>query len=208
VNLTPNQVYAMVVLMAEAREVGNGELKDLAGFALTGENKNKLNELGLVESRKINRAFAHQLTDKGWRYMRETLHTTEPNRQGRSALRSMYTLLANLSRSLDRLQVPPGEFFKQTAPVIAVGDGPESRIRAAYEALAPAPGEWVGLADLRDRLTDLDRSTVDTALRAMARQDGVRVIPVANTKSLTERDRAAALRIGTEDNHTLAIGPA
>jgi hypothetical protein len=190
--------------MAEAREVGNGELKELAGFALTGENKNKLNDLGLVESRKVNRAFAHQLTDKGWRHMREELLLTPPNKQGRSALRSMYTLLANLNRSLDRLQVPPGEFFKQTAPEVS----PEARIRAAYEALAPAPGDWVGLADLRDRLADLDRSTVDTALRALAREPGVRVIPVANTKSLTERDLAAALRIGAEDNHTLAIGPA
>ena len=205
-NLTPNEVYAMVVLMAEAREVGNGEMKELAGFALTGQNKNKLNDLGLVESRKVNRAFAHQLTDKGWRHMREQLLLTEPNKQGRSALRSMYTLLANLNRSLDRLQVPHGEFFKQTAPV--VDTSVESRVRAAYGELAPAPGEWVGLADLRDRLADLDRPAVDAALRAMARQDGVRVIPVANTKSLTDRDRAAALRIGTEDNHTLAIGPA
>jgi hypothetical protein len=31
---------------------------------------------------------------------------------------------------------------------------------------------------------------------------------VANTKSLTPRDRAAAVRIGNEDNHALAIGPA
>jgi hypothetical protein len=198
-------VYALVVLMAEAREVDNLELEALAGFGLTGANRTKLNDLGLVESRKVKQTFAHQLSEKGWRFMRE-IHLTEPNRQGRSALRSTHTLLVNLSRSLDRLQVSHGEFFKQTAP--EPDAGVESRIRTAYDGLAPAPGEWVGLADLRDRLADLDRSTVDTALRSLARRDGVRVIPVANTKSLTDRDRAAALRIGAEDNHTLAIGPA
>lgn len=203
-NLTPTQIYALVVLMAEAREVDNKELQELAGFTITGKDRSTLNDLGLVESRKVNRTYAHQLSDKGWRFVREEVHRTEPNRRGGSALRSMYTLLANLHRSLDRLQVPYAEFFKQTA----VAEDVETRIRSAYHGLAPAPGEWVGLADLRDRLADLDRSTVDTALRSMARHDGVRIIPVANTKALTDRDRAAALRIGTEDNHTLAIGPA
>lgn len=202
--MTPTQIYALVVLMAEAREVDNKELQQLVGFTITGADRTKLNDLGLVESRKVNRTYAHQLTDKGWKHMREELDLAAPNRAGGSALKSTYVLLANLRRSLDRLQVPHGEFFKQTAPEV----GAESRIRAAYDDLAPAPGEWVGLADLRDRLSDLDRPTVDAALRSLARQDGVRVIPVANTKSLTERDRAAALRIGAEDNHTLAIGPA
>ena len=70
------------------------------------------------------------------------------------------------------------------------------------------------LADLRERLVELDhlaqldRSTVDTALRAMARQPGVRIIPIANTKSLRPRDHAAALRIGDEENHALWIGQA
>jgi hypothetical protein len=42
----------------------------------------------------------------------------------------------------------------------------------------------------------------------MVHKDGVRIIPVANSKALQPRDRAAALRIGEEDNHALWIGPA
>ena len=200
--LTPTQVYALVVLMAEARVVDNKELQELAGFTLTGKDRTALNDGGLVESDRVGRTYAHQLSEKGWRLMRD-LHAGTPHRAGGSALRAMYTLMANVNRGLTRMHVPPGDFFKQTAPVDV-----ESRIRAAYEVLAPAPGEWVGLADLRERLADVDRDAVDSALRAMARQDGVRIIPVANTKSLTDRDRDAALRIGMEDNHTLAIGPA
>src|SRR5690348_1447299 len=116
VTLTPTQVYALVVLMAEARELDNRELKELAGVDLTGAKRKPLNDLGLVATDTTKRPHTHQLTDGGWRFMREHLHRTTPNKQGGSALRSMYLLLAGLRRSLDRLQVPHGEFFKHTAP--------------------------------------------------------------------------------------------
>jgi hypothetical protein len=238
-NLTPTQVYALIVLMAEARVVDNKRLQELAGFTLTGKDRARLNDLGLVETSGSRRLYAHQLSDKGWRLMRENIHNSVPHKQGGSALRSMYTLLANLHRSLDRLQVPYAEFFKQTAPeptapeptapeptapeptapeptapeptaaeTTSVDREPENAIRAAYRELSSEPGEWIGLADLRERLPGLDRGTVDAALRSMARQPDVHIIPVANVKSLKDRDRAAALRIGMEDNHALAIEPA
>jgi hypothetical protein len=90
-----------------------------------------------------------------------------------------------------------------TAPVI-LGD-PVSQVRAAYAGLATHPGAWVALADLRAALPGLSRSDVDTALRTMARTTGVQLIPVANLKSLRQRDREAALHLGGEDNHVLAI---
>ena len=42
-------------------------------------------------------------------------------------------------------------------------------------------------------------------LKWMAVQPGVRLIPVANLKSLSTRDREAALRFGGEENHAFAI---
>jgi hypothetical protein len=39
----------------------------------------------------------------------------------------------------------------------------------------------------------------------MAVQPGVRLIPVANQKTLSTRDREAALRFGGEENHAFAI---
>lgn len=211
-SLTPNQINALVVLMAEARELTNTELRELAGFPLTGADNARLVKLGLVETDRSHRPFSHQLTDEGWRVMRQ-LHSGAPPRQGGSGSRSLFTVLVNLHRALDRLRVSHGDFFKQSGAAPATAPAPvradaEQLIHAAYRELATAPGAWVGLADLRDRLGDLDRGTVDTALRAMVHQDGVRIIPVANTKSLTTRDRAAAVRIGDEDNHALAIGPA
>ncbi|MET8121919.1 hypothetical protein [Micromonospora sp. NPDC005189] len=222
-HLTPNQINALVVLMVEARRLTNVELRELAGFALTGQDNKKLVDLGLVETDKSHRPFAHELTDEGWRVVRQ-LHTAAPPKQAGSATRSLFTVLSNLHRSLDRLRVSHGEFFKQTdaaappasepgqeapatAPAAADVDV-EGLVRAAYRDLATAPGAWVGLADVRDRLADTDRASLDAVLRAMVGREDVRIIPVANTKSLTPRDRAAAVRIGNEDNHALAIGPA
>ncbi|MEU4532722.1 hypothetical protein AB0F49_31260 [Micromonospora ureilytica] len=231
-HLTPNQINALVVLMVEARRVTNVELKELAGFTLTGKDNTKLVDLGLVDTDKSRRTFAHELTDEGWRVARQ-LHTSPPPKQGGSTTRSLFVVLSNLHRSLDRLRVSHGDFFKQTgatalaagesrpdAPAPATAAAPtaaaapvsaaevEALVRSAYRDLATAPGAWVGLADVRDRLADTDRAALDAALRAMVGREDVRIIPVANTKSLTARDRAAAVRIGNEDNHALAIGPA
>ncbi|WP_410818820.1 hypothetical protein [Micromonospora sp. 050-3] len=230
--LTPNQINALVVLMVEARRLSNVELKELAGFTLTGKDNTKLVDLGLVDTDRTHRPFAHELTEEGWRVARQ-LHTSVPPKQGGSTTRSLFVVLSNLHRSLDRLRVSHGEFFKQTeATAPAAGeprhDAPaptatttapaaaapvsaaevEALVRSAYRDLATAPGAWVGLADVRDRLADTDRAALDAALRAMVGREDVRIIPVANTKSLTARDRAAAVRIGNEDNHALAIGPA
>ena len=84
-------------------------------------------------------------------------------------------------------------------------DTVEERIRTAYSKLATEPAGWVSLADLRELLDDIPRPEVDTALKWMAVQPGVRLIPVANLKSLSTRDHEAALRFGGEDNHAFAI---
>ncbi|MEU4555073.1 hypothetical protein [Micromonospora violae] len=234
-HLTPNQINALVVLMVEARRLTNVELKELAGFTLTGKDNKKLVDLGLVDTDRRHRPFAHELTDEGWRVARQ-LHTSAPPKQGGSTTRSLFVVLTNLHRSLDRLRVSHADFFKQTratapapAPSEPRHDAPaptasataaaptaapvsaaevEALVRSAYRELAAAPGAWVGLADVRERLGDTDRAALDAALRAMVGREDVRIIPVANTKSLTARDRAAAVRIGNEDNHALAIGPA
>ncbi|MEV0131176.1 hypothetical protein AB0H83_22255 [Dactylosporangium sp. NPDC050688] len=215
-SLTPNQILALVVLMSEARELDNNELKELAGFALTGTDNTKLEtKLGLVRTDRTHRPFSHELTDKGWRVVRD-LHTTEPPKAGKSASRTILTLLGNLHRSIEQLQhthgvkLSLGEFFTQQAepkPEAANDENDaQTRVRLAYAELAGRPGDWVGLADLREQLADLSRAEVDGALLMLLDQDGVRIIPAANTKALKKRDIAAAVKIGGEDNHALAIG--
>ncbi len=211
--LTPNQILVLVVLMAEARVLTNNELKELAGFSLTGTDNTKLEKLGLVTTDRSHRPFSHQLTSEGLGLVIR-LHTTEPPKQGGSAARSIFTLLANLNRSLNRMHMTADEFFKQdgSAPAQAEAAAPpvlaetQTLIRAAYRDAAKTPGSWVGLADLRAKLAGIDRAAVDLALLAMLELPDVRIIPVANTKSLKQRDHDAALDVAGEANHTIAIG--
>jgi hypothetical protein len=200
--LKPSQIRALVVLMVEARELTNKDLKELAGESLTGAQNAELEKLGLVETDRSHRPFSHVLTDKGWHVAREIHLMPAP---AGSATFALFTVLTNVHRALDRLGISHAEFFKRTAEAATVTD-PEAAIRRAYSDIARQPGDWVGLADLRERLGGIPRKTVDDTLRAMARQDGVRIIPVADTKNLQERDRSAALHIGSEDNHAIAIG--
>ncbi|WDZ82647.1 hypothetical protein [Micromonospora cathayae] len=251
-NLTPNQINALVVLMVEARELTNTELRELAGFALTGADNAKLVKLGLVTTDRSQRPFSHELTERGWHVARH-LHAARPPRQAGSATRSLLTVLGNVHRALAGRQISPADFFRPGSPgpdagpdfgpadnagtidnavsVAGTGDptragsaapaddpaavpegdpfgDPQALVRAAYRELAVTPGDWVGLADLRELLDEVDRDVVDAALRGLVRQPDVRIIPVANTKSLTARDRAAAVRIGDEENHALSIGAA
>lgn len=82
-------------------------------------------------------------------------------------------------------------------------------IRIAYDELAPERGRWIGLADLRDRLeaTGLSRAEVDAALQDLAVEEGAHVQAEANQKTLTPRDRDAAVRFGGDDRHLLMIEP-
>jgi phage portal protein BeeE len=92
----------------------------------------------------------------------------------------------------------------------------ENKIRAAYRAELSARGEtpsshtaFVGLADIRDALgEDYPRAEVDRVLRGMRRgdpndPDAVRLIKIANTKALKQRDYDSALpNPGAGDDRT------
>lgn len=85
--------------------------------------------------------------------------------------------------------------------------GLESTIRDAYAELAVKPQDWVRLSKLREKLGNPDKAEMDRILLAMARTGLVHLAPCSNRKAHTDADRAAALRIGSEDKHLIAIEP-
>src|SRR5262245_51898203 len=137
-SLTPNQTQALILLMAEAREMTNNEMRDLAGFALTGEDNRKLETLGLVATDRSHRPFTHELTERGWRVVRGLSSSAAPKRAG-SGLRSLLVMLANVHRSLDRLQMSQADFFKQTPAPGSVTAGPIATDTVAAEPLTSDP---------------------------------------------------------------------
>lgn len=195
------QRAAMITLMAEAREVSNNELEDLAGFRLDGPERRGLNELGFVESvqRRKNLPFSHQLTEAGWAWCASELTASTPPR-AQSAGGALYAVLGSLARFLERSGLRLHEVFEAGELAIDV------RVRAAYVKLAPEPRAWVGLAALRDALDGESRAEVDQALHRLNRAADVNIIPESNQKVLTQEDRDAAIRIGGEDRHLVAIG--
>src|SRR5258708_308420 len=148
--LKPIQLAALVILMAEAREVANTEFYERAKFTLTGKERTPLEALGLIESRKIGQTLPFQLTDKGWAVCKQ-LYTTEVNVGNSIAARSIFVLLDGLGRSLNRLHVSHADFFKQPAeaepakPVATASgdDDVEARIRAGYAHLPKSADGWV-----------------------------------------------------------------
>src|SRR5262245_37583826 len=104
------QRAVLLTLMVEAREVSNPELKELAGFTLDGERRRLLNERKLVDSRRVGRAYAHELTEAGWRWCAEELSARRPPHSG-SFGGAMYATLANLLRFLKRSNLRLSDIF-------------------------------------------------------------------------------------------------
>jgi hypothetical protein len=217
--LTPTQQAAFVVLMAQARELSNKDLQDLAGFTLTGTDKKRLNDLDLVKTRKGKGGLLfHELTDAGWRFCNDELADQRPKTLGPGG-RALPILLEGLRRALASHQLTLGELFaEEPAPVSTqaggAGEAPapgasngslESLVRSAYKQLARAPGAYVSLADLRDALPAVDHRELDETLIQMDLSPRVHLVPVANQGSLTARERDAAVWMGGESQHALQI---
>jgi hypothetical protein len=212
--LSLTQIAVLSALMVEARELSNAELAELAGAPLTGEDRVRLVTGGLVEERRVGRSYAFQLSPDGWT---TGLSVLAEQAQGKgAAATTVRMLLHGLHRALEVRGVDARSFFAPDPPAADVdpaaapggvldADTVEDRVRTAYAKLATEPAGWVSLADLRELLDDIPRAELDTALKWMAVQPGVRLIPVANLKSLSTRDREAALRFGGEENHAFAI---
>ncbi|MET0702307.1 MAG: hypothetical protein ABWY93_21855, partial [Mycobacterium sp.] len=58
---------------------------------------------------------------------------------------------------------------------------------------------------LRAELPEVTRPELDAALTRMYRTPGVSLIPEENQKTLTAEDRAAAVEIGDQAKHLIAI---
>lgn len=209
-DLTPAESALLIVLMAEAREVSNRELNERFRFTLTGKSRVKLNNLKYVESWRVGQMYVHRLGDAGWARCYRQLNFDSPRARALGA--ALSSLNDAVHRHLARRDLSLADAFGDTADQPAA-DGPASaadplpdQLRAAYRALARHPGAWVSIADLRARLAGAGRAEVDAALRELERAADVSIVPDSNQKALSDTDREAAVRIGGQDKHFLAIG--
>jgi hypothetical protein len=208
VNVAPDELSGteqavLLVLMAESRPVPNAELERL-GPKLDKPKRDRLNRLGLIESTGT-RPLVHELTDAGWALCRSLFGADAPARSTGQG-KALYTLLGALHRYFEHADLVPADvFLPAPAAAPATDAGPEIQLRTAYAGLTPRPGAWVSLLRLREAVPGLPRPTVDAALISLYQQPGVSLIPEENQKVLTPADREAAVEIGNQDKHLIAI---
>jgi hypothetical protein len=149
--LSVPEISVLVVLMVEAKEVSNLELKERhRGLTLDGKERRHLNELKLVDSWKDGRAFTHVLTDLGWARLAEELHAgTIPALPGSAGVMAN-AMLIGLQRFMVRTDHRLADIFQahdnadaETSPVLAaqpeVGEVPTSAAVTASPASDATP---------------------------------------------------------------------
>lgn len=207
--LNGTEQSVLLVLMAEARPVRNPELATL-GPQLKKQDRDALVRRGLIEVTTEGRAMVLDLTDRGWSTCARLLGADAPGRPSGQG-RALYTVLRALRRYFDRDDLSPGDVFvplddnAQAGEPDVLGDQVEAKVRAAYVRLAARDGGWVDLVRLRGELPDVSRHDLDAALTRMYRIPGVSLVPEDNQKTLTDADHVAALSIGDQAKHLIAI---
>jgi hypothetical protein len=199
--LTGTEQAVLLVLMAESRPVRNPELVTL-GPELKKPVRDRLEHRGLIEVTTENRTMVLELTDRGWATCAELIGAETPARPSGQG-KALYTVLRALRRYFDRDDLAPGDVFLPLDDIVGVDV--EQKVRDAYVRLAARSGGWVDLVRLRDALSDVSRHDLDAALTRMYRVKGISLIPEENQKTLTDADRAAAVVIGDQDKHLIAI---
>lgn len=192
----PSARAALMALMLANREVPNPELVSQHKIRLSRAERERLNGEKLLETRTDTRPYLHRITDKGIEWcMADLVKTAPPPRSG-PLVRASFELLQRLVQYLRQRGI--------LADAIRSGDL-ESLIRAVYLDLSVGPQDWIRLARIRPRLNGAGKSEVDEVLLKMMKTGTVHLAPDSNRKVLTDADHEAAIRIGGEDKHLIAI---
>lgn len=97
---------------------------------------------------------------------------------------------------------------QETGPRLEVSLSPdeeiENKIHEAYLKLAEVEEDWIRLARIA-RLTGIDPADWERMLKTMAMTGLVHLVPESNRKVITDEDRTASIRIGSEDKHLIAF---
>jgi hypothetical protein len=184
---------ALLALLLVGGEVTTPELKQGHGVELRKETRDKLNRAGLITSHTEKTPHRHRITAAGRTRCAELLVTgVQPTRP--PALLTVVSELASVLASvLGRRDI---------SLVDAVLEG---QIDGAYQDLSVKAQDWVHLAQLRPKLNGAGKDEVDRVLLAMTRTGLVHLAPDSDRKALTDADDAAAIRIGSESKHLVAI---
>jgi hypothetical protein len=193
---------ALIALLLVDGEISTPELKKRHGVDLRKDTREALNEAGLITSHTKKSPHRHQITKVGETRCEELLAAMERPPRTSAMLGVVFDVLASVIGYLRQHDIPLVNVIRGIETELT---DLESMIRKAYEELSVKPQDWVRLAKLRPRLNGADKDEVDRVLLAMTRTGLVHLAPDSNRKALTADDHAAAIRIGSENKHLVAI---
>lgn len=200
-DLTAVQRYALITLMIKSTPLPNTVFT-----SLKKAHRDQLISRGYVVLTS-ERPLILDLTQKGHDRAAEEFVSEPPPRAG-SAGTALYASLEFFGRWLEHTGMDARDLFTlrvAARPAEAAPTDLDGRIRKAYAALAPKAGDFIMLAELRDELRDVATADLDAALVNLHRAQDVSLVPESNQKVLTDRERAAAVSIGNQHKHLLAI---
>lgn len=217
--LTAADYAFLIILKAAGRELSNTEMDKRYRVRLVSPAYERLNGEGYVSSQTKSRPYRHVITEEGRKVLADPLDIDEdrPEEGEKRSPREKQLWAAVVAQQQQIVSLLAGG---AAAPGPASGDGAapvpvpvseepadlDGRIRAAYTKLAGAPGKWVSLTELRPLFGDVPRGQLDEALVRMLDAPDVRLEPEPFGHRVGTRERQAAVHIGGEDRHKMAIG--
>ncbi|WP_328448576.1 hypothetical protein [Amycolatopsis sp. NBC_00438] len=189
----------LLVLVMNGGELPNADLRKDHGVDLSPAGRTKLNKAGLLETRKEGRRLVHKITRAGEDWCDQALADIETPPRSNPLVRICFAALRLYAGQNNlRLRDLVGSTLKPEESL-------EDVILRVYQELSGKPQDWVRLATLRPKLNGAEKNEVDQTLIGMMKQGFVHLSPDSDRQGLTDADHAAAIRIGKEDKHLVAI---
>ena len=179
-------------------------------------DRESLEKAGLItcEKRGRYRRYWLEVTEKGWAWATEHLNHDLPTGSpaGSFILQAWLTRLKaymsvrNVALSEILRPQSPREYGSQDVVGPSEYDKLQSRIRQAYLAVtSDRINTRARLCDVRERLSDVDRTALDEVLKKMQREQQISLYPLDNKAEITDADRKAAIYFSGEPRHILWI---
>jgi hypothetical protein len=178
-------------------------------------DRDALEKAGLIKCETRNRRIWIEVTEHGWEWAGKNLGAVLPAKSaaGSKILQAWLTRLQAFMNARNFALADilgPQPATRSKPPQIETGPGDfaatRKRIRKAY--LDVTGGRFntrALLSDLRRKLDDIERTTLDEALKRMQREEEASLYQLDNRIEITDADRAAAIHFGGEPRHILWI---
>jgi hypothetical protein len=197
------QTLVLWALLANGGESFGKELKP----EVDKLEREGLLKAGLIAVEKRKRgAYWLSVTDRGWRWAEDHLSDKLPDRSYAGTF-ILTAWLKHLQTFMRVSNTPLADILVPRKNTIASDyDDLSERIRTAYLAVTGGMfNKRALLSDVRKRLPNVDRATLDNALEVMQRDGDATLMQLDNRPDITPADEEAAIRIGQEARHILWI---